>query len=42
MNMINEAADRVPLTDWYDTITNAHFNFQNRTVVGGLYINLLD
>ena len=42
MNMINEAADRVPLTDWYDTVTNAHFHFQNRTVVGGLYINLLD
>lgn len=42
MNMINETADRVPLTDWYDTITSAHFHFQNRTVVGGLYINLLD
>ena len=42
MNMINEAEDRVPLTDWYDTLTNQHFHFQNRTVVGGLYINLLD
>lgn len=42
ITMINEASDRVPLTDWYDTKTNAHFSFQNRTVVGGLYINLLD
>ena len=41
VNMINETVDRVPLTDWYYTSTAAHYNFRNRTVVGGLFINLI-
>lgn len=41
VNMINETTDRVPLTDWYFTSTAAHKAFRNRTVVGGLFINLI-
>ena len=41
VNMINETQNRVPLTDWYDTKNAQHLFFQNRTVVGGLFINLL-
>lgn len=41
INMINETADRVPFTDWYYTSNAAHVHFKNRTVVGGLFINLL-
>ena len=41
VNMINETVDRVPLTDWYYTSTADHINFRNRTVVGGLFINLI-
>ncbi|MCQ2771196.1 MAG: DUF4965 domain-containing protein [Clostridia bacterium] len=32
---------RVPMTDWYDTISNYEVSFQNRTVQGGLYIKML-
>ena len=39
--MIEESADRVPLTDWYFTDTARQRGFQARSVVGGLYINLL-
>lgn len=41
INMINETYDRVPLTDWYYTTTASHVHFKNRTVVGGLFINML-
>lgn len=33
---------RVPLTDWYDTITSIKVGFQHRTVQGGLYIKLME
>ena len=33
---------RVPMTDWYDTITAEHYYFQNRTVQGGLFIKMLE
>ncbi len=41
INMINETYDRVPLTDWYYTSTAKHVAFQNRSVVGGLFINMI-
>lgn len=41
VNMINETSDRVPLTDWYCTKTALHHEFQNRSVVGGLFINMI-
>lgn len=40
-NMLNETTDRVPMTDWYDTKTAEYKAFINRSVVGGLFINLL-
>ncbi|MGI5893620.1 MAG: glutaminase domain-containing protein [Candidatus Merdivicinus sp.] len=36
------STSRVPMTDWYNTITACHIHFQHRTVIGGLYIKLLD
>ena len=42
INMVNETLDRVPLTDWYYTSTADYRAFRNRSVVGGLFINLLD
>ena len=41
VRMMAETADRVPLTDWYCTKTALHHHFQHRSVVGGLFINLL-
>jgi len=42
VNMINETLDRVPLADWYYTSSADYIAFRNRSVAGGLYINLLD
>jgi len=39
--MLCETKDRVPFTDWYDVDTSNQRNFQNRTVQGGLFINML-
>ena len=33
---------RVPMTDWYDTVTSLQVGFQNRTVQGGLFLKLLE
>jgi hypothetical protein len=33
--------DKVPFSDWYDTLTGKKCGFQNRTVQGGLFMPLL-
>lgn len=40
-HFLNESPSRVPFTDWYDTVSGRQMNFQNRSVVGGLFISLL-
>ncbi|MCQ2353598.1 MAG: DUF4965 domain-containing protein [Clostridia bacterium] len=52
-NAYNSMTSRVPMTDWYSTITGFHHSsfsksenieksFRNRTVIGGLFIKLLE
>ena len=41
VDTINESTDRVPMSDWYYTSNAEHRYFINRSVVGGLFINLL-
>jgi len=38
---LNQTTDRVPMTDWYDTISAREVAFQARSVVGGVYIRML-
>ena len=38
----NESPSRVPMSDWYDTVSGFHVGFIHRTVIGGLFIKLLD
>ncbi|MBQ2848534.1 MAG: DUF4965 domain-containing protein [Clostridia bacterium] len=37
----NESDSRVPMTDWYDTISGKTVSFQHRTVQGGLFMRML-
>ena len=38
----NETPDRIPMSDWYDTVSGNYIGFIHRTVQGGLYIKMLD
>ncbi|WP_339296531.1 DUF4965 domain-containing protein [Paenibacillus sp. FSL W7-1279] len=40
-DFMNETSARVPVTDWFDTLSGKQMNFQNRSVVGGFFIRLL-
>lgn len=39
--LAHETSSRVPLTDWYDTVSGKQKGFQARTVVGGVYAWML-
>ena len=41
-NCYNGSPSRVPMTDWYDTVSGLLVGFIHRTVQGGLYIKMLD
>jgi hypothetical protein len=37
----DESSSRVPMTDWYDTVSGKTVSFQHRTVQGGLFMRML-
>ena len=40
-NAYNSTSSRVPMTDWYYTTTALQRGFQNRSVIGGIFIKTL-
>lgn len=40
-DMLNQTVSRAPFTDWYFTSTAIQRGFQNRSVQGGLFINMI-
>lgn len=40
-NAYNYSKSRVPLNDWYDSVTALQCSFQHRSVQGGLYMKIL-
>ena len=37
----DETGSRVPMADWYDTVSGRNYYFRNRTVIGGIFAVLL-
>ena len=37
----NDSVSRVPMTDWFDTVTAREVTFQHRSVQGGLFMQVL-
>ncbi len=40
-NCYNQSPSRVPMTDWYDTVTSLMVGFRHRSVQGGMFIKML-
>ncbi len=40
-NCYNQSPSRVPMTDWYDTVTSLIVGFRHRSVQGGMFIRML-
>lgn len=38
---INETVDRAPVSDWYSAERGRQYVFQNRSVLGALFINIM-